>query len=443
MSFILLGVLNSQAAGPSLTHYASLLNLGAIDELRDIAFGSADDAYVVGLTDFGGGARSAWILKVNTDGVIQWSRILSGSGGDYGYGIGVDGSDNVYIILETGSTGLGGTEFGIAKYNSSGVLQWQRSLGTSANNWGYHIEVDASGNSYVVGRTGTGTGSDSGLIAKYNSSGVIQWQRTLGTTYIDQFNGVTIDSSGNAYVSGTWRFANSGSATDGLIAKYNSSGVLQWQRGWGNTSFGNPNFVNKIAVDSNDNVYAVSQSWDGSPYSYVATVAKITSAGNLAWQRKLRGTSGTDSWQSAAVDADNNLYLVGNTLDGGLSGNNILMAKYDSSGVIQWQRIYGSSNNDNGYGVGVDSAGSFYVTGMATPTDYMAILNKFPTDGSGTGSFVLDGTTYSYQASSLNEVAAGQGFGSISLTDAAGTHTDQSSSLTDSVASATQYIETF
>ena len=444
MSFILLGILNSQAAGAAATYYASLLTLQGVDQFRGVVHDSSDNAYVVGETEFGGGARSIWLMKFNIEGVIQWSRILSGNGGDYGYGLGIDSSDNVYVIGEVASAGLGGTEFLIAKYNSSGTIQFQRTLGTSANNWGYGIAVDSSGNSYLVGRTATGTGTDSGLIAKYDSSGTIQWQRTLGSNWLDQFTGAVVDSSGNVYASGTYRFDNSGSATDGMVAKYNSSGVLQWQRKWGTTSFGDPNFANKISVDSNDNVIFTSQGWNGSTYGYVANVAKINSSGTVQWQRSLRGTV-TDAFQFPAVDADDNIYLVGNTNSsqaGGSGNNDVLMAKYNSSGVIQWQRVYGGTSSDIGYGVGLDSVGSLYVVG-STGGAANAMINKFPNDGSGTGSYVLDGVTYTYQASGLNEAALGYTVAAISLTDAAATHTDQSSSLTDSAASTTQYIETF
>ena len=74
--------------------------------------------------------------------------------------------------------------------------------------------------------------------AKFNSSGTIQWQRTLdGSTQHDRGTGIAVDSSGNVYIAGFGAWT-SGKSYEILIAKYNSSGTLQYQRtlgGGGNT----------------------------------------------------------------------------------------------------------------------------------------------------------------------------------------------------------------
>jgi hypothetical protein len=66
------------------------------------------------------------------------------------------------------------------KYNSSGVKQWTKQLGTSSFDNGYGLTVDSSDNIYVTGRTAggldgnTNSGSNDLFLVKYNSSGVKQ-----------------------------------------------------------------------------------------------------------------------------------------------------------------------------------------------------------------------------------------------------------------------------
>ena len=71
------------------------------------------------------------------------------------------------------------------------------------------------------------------------------------------------------------------------------------------------------------------------------------------------------------VDSSDNLYVTGYTY-GGLDGNtnsgglDLFLVKYNSSGTKQWTQQLGTSSNDEGYGVTVDSSNNIYVTGLTS-----------------------------------------------------------------------------
>ena len=141
---------------------------------------------------------------INTDGTVSaveqigsaWIAALGGTFNDFGNGIAVDSSGNVYVTGKTESAGAGNTDLFIAKYDSSGTIQWQRTLGGTNGDEGYGVTVDSSGNVYVVGFTfSAGSGLQDWLIAKYNASGTIQWQRTLGGTSDEFGRAIAVDSS--------------------------------------------------------------------------------------------------------------------------------------------------------------------------------------------------------------------------------------------------------
>ena len=155
--------------------------------------------------------------------VSHWIATIGGTGFDDAQGIAVDGSGNVYIAGRTSSAGAGSYDALIVKYNADGVIQWQRTLGASSTDAGLAIAVDGSGNVYVHGYAFLSSGSADFLTVKYNTSGTLQWQRTL-----DNSSGVTnaigyavsVDNSGNIYVGG------GGASGKCLIAKLPADGSM-------------------------------------------------------------------------------------------------------------------------------------------------------------------------------------------------------------------------
>jgi len=110
-------------------------------------------------------------------------------------------------------------------------------LGTSSDEDGNGVTVDSSGNIYVTGRTGgaldsiANSGSSDIFLVKYDSTGEKQWTKLLGTSSDDYGFGVTVDSSDNIYVTGYTaggldNNSNSGSL-DIFLVKFNSDGVKQ------------------------------------------------------------------------------------------------------------------------------------------------------------------------------------------------------------------------
>lgn len=363
----------------SVTAYSIYFSFVAVD--------SSNNIYCAGYNNFSGGYASALLTKLNSSGVLQWSRTLYSTIGFYFYsGVGVDSSGNVYV----GGSGKydstsGVYNFIIAKYNSSGTLQWQRKLEQSGgNNVAAGFYVDSSGNSYITGYSNQ-SGTYYGYVAKYDSSGTIQWQRQFiggGNNYANA-NGVTVDSSGNVYVSGA--ATGSDSLSDGHLIKYNSSGTVQWQRRFTKVA------LNPIAVDSSGNVFSGGEINAASPYK--GSLVKYNSSGTIQWQREINATlSGQNFkywWGTAAINSDGDL---------GVNG-------------ITGQAAGGANNN-------------------------LGMIGLFPNDGAFTGTYTVGGTAYTISAGTQTDAAGTTTSSTASLTDAAGVLTGGSQTLTEASNSA-------
>tara|TARA_S200002703_G_scaffold91130_1_gene78588 strand:- start:53 stop:1261 length:1209 start_codon:yes stop_codon:yes gene_type:complete len=356
-----------------------------------------------------------------------WIATIGGTNIDEGKGIAVDSSDNLYIAGLTLSEGAGSDNILIVKYDFTGTIQWQRTLGGTSEEDGVSgIAADSSNNVYIVSQTESeGAGEYDIIIAKYNSLGDIQWQRTLGGTYNDQGKGIAVDSSNNVYITG--RISATAGSADILIAKYNSSGTIQWQRTLSGT---NQDFGEGIAVDSSNNVYIVSFTKSEGAGNFDILIAKYNSSGTIQWQRTLSATIGFGgSAQGISVDSSDNLYIAGRTSSEGAGGSDILIAKYNSSGTIQWQRTLGGTNSDVGRAIVVDSSDNLCIVGQTESEGEGSrdiIVAKLPNDGTLTGKY----GRLTYASSSLTDSASSLTDASSSLTDASSSFTDASSSLT-------------
>ena len=79
-----------------------------------------------GRSNKGTSGAGAILLKLNSSGAEQWQRTLDGASTQIAYDVDVDSSDNVYIGGYTTISGYG--YFLLAKYNSSGTLQWNKKI---------------------------------------------------------------------------------------------------------------------------------------------------------------------------------------------------------------------------------------------------------------------------------------------------------------------------
>jgi uncharacterized delta-60 repeat protein len=420
------------------TYWIGLLGGSNADIGQSVAVDSSFNVYVFGAspTSFNDNFQ---IAKYNKDGVIQWQKRLGGADSEYGYSVAVDSSGNAYVC---GWTNYNTTlDFQIAKYNTSGTLQWQRSLSSGGGlaDYAYSVAVDSSSNMYVCGEVfDSSTVSSYIQIAKYNTSGTIQWQRGLVPApgyFGANARSIAVDSSGNVYICG---FVYLSGSSEFQISKYDTSGTIQWQRSLGSTGTTETGY--SVAVDSSGNVYVCGSS-DTSGYSNIQ-IAKYNTSGVIQWQRSLGGSgSVNDEGYSVTVDSSGNVYVCGRS---NASGNqDIQIAKYNTSGTIQWQRRLGSSAVDEGYSIAVDYYSNLYICGKSNArgnTDFF--FAKLPGDGSLTGTYTVGGASITYAVSTLTDAASSLTDAATSLTDSVSGLTDAATPHTDATSSLTSYVTT-
>ncbi len=193
------------------------------------AIDAAGNIYVTGYSVGNGSERDYCTIKYNNSGQQQWvSRYDGLDGWDEAFNVILDNSGNVYVTGNSAGTGTG-DDYCTIKYNNSGAEQWvSRYAGPGiSNDYCNWVVVDPTGNVYVTGIVGDGTGNPENIVTiGYNSAGVQQWLQTYNGpgNEFDSGNALWVDGQGNVYVTGG---SDNAENTDFITIKYSSTIGLQ------------------------------------------------------------------------------------------------------------------------------------------------------------------------------------------------------------------------
>ena len=139
------------------------------------------------------GGEDYWIVKLTSTGSIEWQKSLGGSGEDRASSV-IQTTDGGYIIAGTSNSNDGDVsgnhgrdDYWIVKLSSTGILEWQKSLGGSGDDDANSIQQTTDGGYIIAGGSNSNDGDVSGnhgsddyWIVKLAPSGSIEWQKSLG-----------------------------------------------------------------------------------------------------------------------------------------------------------------------------------------------------------------------------------------------------------------------
>lgn len=376
LSFLLLAVILILSAGNAFSDdpvedwVARYTGPGNYDDMaKSIALDGDGNVYVTGFSRGTGTYFDYATIKYDNDGEEQWCARYNnfGSSSDCAFAIAVDLSGNVYV---TGTSDGNGTcaDCATIKYNNDGVEQWVARYNSPADmdDYCHSIVLDEAGNVYVTGVSWSGSGIHTSdyLTIKYNNDGVEQWVALYNGpgNDSDEAAGISIDETGNVYVTGGSR--GDGTYYDYATLMYNSDGVEQWVARYDGSGNGSDR-AKAISTDDTGNVYVTGySSCTGSSYDY-ATI-KYNNDGVEQWIAHYNGPlNSIDQACAIVVDEPHNVYVTGSSRGVGTSVDYATI-KYNSVGGEEWVARYNGlmDLSDEAYDIAIDSVGNVYVTGQ-------------------------------------------------------------------------------
>ena len=343
-----------------------------------IAIDSYGDIYVTGTTiECNGPYRSSDITTIKYDqiGNQKWIVHYNGPGNvdDKATDLKIDHSGNVIVTgSSVGSTSVNTWNFVTISYRLNGKENWAARYNgiENADDEAVALDVDKTGDIFIAGLTNHCKDTQKGDygIVKYNSSGVIEWtthyNNGFTTPYINA-TAFTADNRGNLFLSG--------SASNNIINfHYNANGEEQWTGCFAGDE-NNHGYSTAIATDAIGNLY-VAGNYRFSKRKPDCILIKYDSYGLEQWVATHNGSADSyDAVSAIAIDFDGYIYITGYSTNL-TTGRDYVTIKYSQDGIREWIVFYDfdGNSNDCAYDIAISQSNNVFITGNAATIKYDA-----------------------------------------------------------------------
>lgn len=377
-----------------------------------LGFSNSIDGDLVGKTT---AVNDYWFLKLDATGNLEWNKTFGGSKDDRGQSL-AQTNDGGYILTGyamsddgDGSNNEGFHDNWIVKLDVSGNLEWEKSFGFSGHDHSYDIIQTQDGGYFFIGflditaaradgynekgqfLTRHGVGEFWGT--KIDAQGNILWRRYFGGTNNDRAHAVVQSNDGGFVMAGfsesdDFDVSDTRGSYDFWVVKITSTGDLVWERSFGGSGIEISYDIAKTA----DNGYVVT----GNTFSQDIDVTnnkgesdvwliKIDDEGNLVWEKTFGGSQ-FDAAQGVQTSLDGGFLIAGNSKSSdvdvvsNIGENDLWLIKTDAKGELIWQQTFGGTDLDYGFDVVENNDKSVLLVGESASIDFPTLQNKGMSD---------------------------------------------------------------
>lgn len=310
LNFILLGKLSAQAKNPiqaptDADTWALRLGGSMGDGFGD-GIETSDGSYVaVGYTaSFNAGNLDLWVVKLNPDGSVVWQKTYGDDLNEYANSI-VETSDGGYVIAGARVDFLtSDRDAWILKLDSEGVIQWQKSFETDA--YPQKVIETQDGSLMIAGYIGS-VGAATGWVMKLDANGELLWQKGYGESYFLEFHDIQEMANGDMLFVGRTESFGAG-YLDAWVLKLNADGNIAWQK-----TFGGSSYDDAVAVEllSDGNLVVAGRTYSFGAGGADAWVLKLDPDGNILAQKTIGTADKHEYVRDVTQMEDGSLVLAG------------------------------------------------------------------------------------------------------------------------------------
>jgi len=353
---------------PSI-EWAKTIGGMSADGARSIIEG-VDGGFIFAGYTFSSGNGNADILltKLNDEGDIVWSKTFGGVHNEYAYSVCKTSGNNYFITGFTNSTGSGGRDIILIKTDAEGNMIWEKYYGGEGFDVGNSIVQTGDGYILLAGNyTLPGRNDYDAYLAKINLDGDIIWEKTFGTTGNDWGNSVIETSDGHYLVSGTTNTEGASVIGDTdsrqfYLTKLNTNGEILWEKNYGNLN-GDHEFGLSICELMNGE-YVIAGFGDRLFNDlYNVNFVKTSVDGNQMKSSKLGEGSFYDFGNTVISTDDGGFIICGETENTQQVSGDMYFLKFNSDGNYEWKEIIGGMGNEAAHSIIQLADGSYAAAG--------------------------------------------------------------------------------
>lgn len=295
---------------------------------------TSDSGFIVcgySISSFSGGfaGENIYLIKLNSNGSILWSKIIGGVGNERANSVRQTSDGGFIIAGTTNSWGAGGNDFYLVKTDGNGNISWTKTFGGALDDVANSVKQTSDGGYIVAGETNSfGAGDIDYYLIKTDALGTLTWSKTFGGGGSDWLYSV-VQASDDGYVMGGYSisFLGAGEA-DAVVIKTDITGSILWSKTYGE-QYGD---VASSIVRTNDNGYALAGGQSSFPFSMVdkGLLFKIDSVGNFIWANAFINSN--EVQRGICKTTDGGYALTGEWLP--VSGIDLILIKTNANGTV-------------------------------------------------------------------------------------------------------------
>ncbi len=334
---------------------------GSLNEMAYSGLQARDGNFLIAGSTFsyGAGEFDIYLLKLDAAGGTIWTKTFGGTSTEYGNDIQAAPDGGYVIVGSTKSFGSGKKDVYLLKMDSMGILQWSKTYGGPEDDEGWSVQATKDSGYIICGTTSSfGAGYGDLYLIKTDIDGDTVWTRTFGGTGGESGTAVKeIPGGGFLAIGSTGSFGVGYSSI--YAVRVNAAGDSLWAKTYGGDK---ADFGYSLAPTLDGGfVIAGSTNSFGAGYSD-AYLIKIDTAGQVVWQQTYGGAR-DDHVYSVCASLDGGLILTGTTESFGAAMLDVYVIKTDPFGNMIWNRNYGGAKSDYGRHIFQSSERDYFIVG--------------------------------------------------------------------------------
>ncbi len=325
--------------------------------LDDFAYNVIEDKFgnyaVVGSTkSYGNG--DAFLTKWNKDGEMLWFKTYGGNNNELFYNV-INTDDNGYLLMGVAASYSSSEDALLIKVDSGGVVQWSKTLGGSSMNEFFYRGVQLENGNFVLGGTyqSAGSGREDCYLIKLDKNGNLIWSKIYGNARYNVITGLAVNKDGSIVFSSSYENPYGELA----IMKVDSNGNVLWNKLFGGSE---PEAAYDLTIGEDGNIYMVG-TYRPTSNNMDMCIASFDQSGNARFVKTFGGSLNDVLFRVKPFN--NDLVAVGYSQSYGSGGMDGQIIRFDTSGNVVDQNNFGASSDDILFGINTTQDGGFISVG--------------------------------------------------------------------------------